>query len=423
MPVRAPWVTRALAAAVVLELAVGGTALVARWDDRPASPRAAAPAARVDRAAAVEALLAARAEAVLSRDRVAFLAGIDPAATAFRARQEAVFDALADVPLAGWSYRVEPSVARPADAALDARFGPDWWAPRTTLAVGLAGVDAAPVEIVQPLTYVERDGRWYVASDEDPTPGAARTTQVWDEGPVAVVRGVSTLVLGHPAALPELRRLADEVDAAVPRVTAVWGPAWRQRIAVVVPSTEAELGRLLPSAGQTEQLAALAAGQRVYVNPPALAQLSPEGRRVVLTHEVTHVATAAATGPAVPRWLSEGFADHVGFLGAGVPVRVAAQELRAEVRAGTLPDGLPVAADWAGDAPRLGAVYEEAWTVVELLVQEHGTAAVLALYRDLGARPGTDPAGELEAALRTDLGTSTAQLVRDWRAALEDALA
>ena len=82
---------------------------------------------------------------------------------------------------------------------------------------------------------------------------------------------------------------------------------------------------------------------------------------MVITHELTHVATGATRGGRVPMWLSEGFADYVGYRDAGIPVRTAAAELAAEVRAGILPARLPGPGDFAPGAPRLAQAYEEAW--------------------------------------------------------------
>ncbi len=56
--------------------------------------------------AEVQALLDARAIALLARDRAGFLAPLDPASPQFIEQQSAVFDALAEVPLGAWTYQV-----------------------------------------------------------------------------------------------------------------------------------------------------------------------------------------------------------------------------------------------------------------------------------------------------------------------------
>ncbi len=381
-----------------------------------------------ERREAAEALLAVRGRAVLDRDRAAFLATVDPRSTRFRARQAALFDALAQVPLTSWSYALHPEDAQRADPRLDRRRG-TWWAPRVTVRHALRDVDREPAESTQHLTFTQRGGRWYVAADDDFTHRGDRTQrQLWDGGPVVAVHGKSSTVLGHPGSLPEMRRIARDVDAAVPKVAAWWG-SWRGRVAVLVPQDQAELAGLVETRGGLGPIAALAVagpvrdgrargGDRVLVNPRNLARLSPVGRRVVLTHEVTHVATRAATGPLVPAWLAEGVADHVGYAGTGVSTELAAAELRADVRAGRVPSRLPRDEDFDGDNPRLPQAYEQAWLAVEELVDTYGERRVRAFYRALGSRQRGEPAAALDAALHAELGTSTRAFTATWRASV-----
>ena len=380
------------------------------------------------REGAVHDLLATRSNAVLSHDRAAFLATVDPLATAFRTRQAALVDALARVPIATWSYTLDPSSERPWMAALDWRTR---WAGDVALRYRLDGGDPAPALRRQHLTFVLRSGRWYVGADDD----AGHRTQrdLWDEGPVVTVRRPGVLVLGHPSSAPLLADLARETQRAVRRVTALWGRGWSRQVLVVVPSSQAELARLVPGAGALDQAAALAAadlepaaaghpgparpvGDRVLVNPPVFARLGPLGRRVVLTHEVTHVASRTASGASVPTWLVEGLADWIGYSGLEVPLSVSARELQADVQAGRLPDHLPTDAAYDGSDPRLAQTYEQSWRAVSLIASRYGAAALLRLYRDLG-RDGR--AGALDRVLHRDLSLSPAGLTQAWREQLQ----
>ncbi len=81
---------------------------------------------------------------------------------------------------------------------------------------------------------------------------------------------------------------------------------------------------------------------QIIVNPSGFAKLSSLGRRVVITHETTHVAVRASTPRAVSIWLSEGFADYVGFSGLGLPRTEVAADVLGEVRRGIGPKHLPV---------------------------------------------------------------------------------
>src|SRR5437764_391244 len=80
--------------------------------------------------------------ALLSRDRAAFLAGVDPdAPAAFRGRQAALFDDLAQVPLAQWRFTVDPALQQAVTAPVFARYRAPVWAPQVTLCYAVRGYD------------------------------------------------------------------------------------------------------------------------------------------------------------------------------------------------------------------------------------------------------------------------------------------
>jgi hypothetical protein len=442
---RTTWRVRLLALAVVLEL-VGGVAAAVSLRDDAADRTASGDRARAtpsgqggeeDRTDAVNRLLSDRAQAIRRRDRAAFLAGIDtePSATPFRRRQTQVFESLGKVPLASWSYSLDPMQERVPDTRVDALRGKGWWAPDVVLRYAIKGFDSKPTRAEQYFTFVKRDGRWLIASDDDfKAVGQASTPGIWDGGELVVVRGKRSLVLGHPRSRRVLRLVADETDAAVPRVTAVFGTAWAQKVVVLVPDTSAELAELLDTRSDFSQIAAVATaeledssdyrpvGDRIIVNPPNFEKLGSIGRRVVLTHEVTHVATRAASGPFAPTWLVEGFADYVGYQGVDLPLSVAARELRAAVRAGRVPTTLPTEQDFEATNPELSQVYEQAWLAVVRLARDHGQAALLRFYRDVGAARTGDPADVVEKSFRKAFGRSAAEFTRAWSAGLRSSL-
>lgn len=411
-----------LVAALVAVVVLPRTPTAALPPEPPARSVANARVEPSARVAEVRALLARRADAVLHHDRAAFLATVDPTAGWFRTAQASYVDALAEVPLASWDYALDPAHERPHTAALDAERG-TWWAPDVVLRYALAGFDRQPTQQPQGLTFVLRDGRWYVGADDDfATTGRRTTRDLWDGGPVVVRRGASCLVLGHALRVRLVEQLVGECDRAVPRVTAVWGRQWAQRVVVMVPDTVTEMARIVPEAGDLSQIAAVATaelvtpaqgyhpvGDRVLVNPVTFPTLAPAGRRVVVAHEVTHVASRSATGPRVPTWLVEGLADYVGYRGTGITVRSAAQELRVDVRAGRLPTALPPDSAFDGSQSDLAQTYEMSWLAVRLVVDRAGEEGLLRLYRRCGS--GTP----FPAALRSELGLSVDDLVRAWR--------
>ena len=440
-----------MAGAVALQLLAAGGALTLVERPVDSAPAGAATRARVAppvptehpqslqaraaRETAVRQLLADRAGALVRRDKDSFLAVIDPAAPDLRARQAALFDALQEVPLKTWRYRLDITTERPPDTRLDRRYGRDrWWAPDVALEYAVEGFDDRPTVVQHYLTFVQRDGRWLLGADDDfEAVGLGTPRALWDRGPVVAERVDDVLVLGRPSSRRLLRDVAQLTAAAVPRVDRVWGTDWRRGAVVLVPTSGAEMGELLGTATDLSQIAAVAtaelaggsgefdpSGDRILVNPDTFSRLGQLGRRVVLTHELTHVATRRATGPAVPAWLAEGLADYIGYGDVDLPLALSARELRADVRAGRLPDALPADTDFSGGNDALAQAYEQAWLAVRLLAQVHGEDALLRFYRTVGARRGgVDAATAVDEALRSVLGTSTAAFTADWRASLQ----
>jgi hypothetical protein len=239
---------------------------------------------------------------------------------------------------------------------------------------------------------------------------------------------VSSLVIAHPANAGRLAGFVAAVDVVVPRVRQVVGGRLPIRVAVLIPDDEREMSALVGEHLVLGTIAAVsvadsvdtsrgrAIGQRVVVNPANIDRLGLLGRKVVLQHEVTHIATRGFTGPTMPIWLVEGLADWVGYADSGMPARQVADQLRAALRAGHWPGRLPVTADFQGDSPRLALAYEEAWSACRLIGDRAGPAALVRLYRAVGI--AADPAATLDAQLRATVGEGTAEFTADWRAAV-----
>jgi hypothetical protein len=130
---------------------------------------------------------------------------------------------------------------------------------------------------------------------------------------------------------------------------------------------------------------------------------------VVLTHEITHVATRAATSATTPMWLSEGFADWVGYSGTDRTTRQTAPELAADVAAGRIPAHLPSDADFATTAPHLAQSYEAGWLACRMVAERWGSGRLTALYQAAGRMP-------TDAALRHTLGVDLRAFEARWRA-------
>jgi hypothetical protein len=218
--------------------------------------------------------------------------------------------------------------------------------------------------------------------------------------------------------------------AAIPRVDSVWGGHWAQRVVVIVPDSQHELNRITGDPSDLSQIAAVASaevraapgrpdpvGDRVGINPAAWPRLSPLARTIVLTHELTHVATRSVTGTSEPVWLTEGFADFVAYRQAGVPIQDVAADLAHAVRAGRVPTALPGDAQFSATSRQLALAYEGAWMACRLIAQRWGIATLDRLYSQVGT--SSLPVGPaLAAGLGQVLHLTPAQFVRDWRAYL-----
>jgi hypothetical protein len=439
-PARAPagrrWPWALAVCALVLALVAGGTVtwlvtdqLGAGRDDDPTSRASAARSPETDGASerhdAATSLLAARSRAILDRDKAAFLGLIDPAATRFRARQATVFDRLSKVPFAEWEYEFEGEGPELRDDQAE-RLPAGAFIARVLVRYTFEGTDS-PVEREQFLTLVPREGDWLLATDEytgagAPSPDFGR--DIWELGPVTVVRGHSSLVIGEAKA-SALRPFAREADRSVRDVRAVWKGAWSQRPVVIVPRTQADMALIVgTSAKGLEQIAAVTTGysasgptrgDRVVINPRAWRSLKPLGRRVVMSHEVTHLATRAVTYSSVPIWMSEGFADYVAYEAVDLPTRVIAAHVLDLVRAGKGPAHLPGDTDFDAGHGDVAPAYESSWLATRLIADRYGERKLVRLYVSLADRDN----GPADDDIRAVLGISEKKLIKDWRAYLK----
>jgi len=435
----------AIALATVPLVAVGLTdAAIALHHARPSSPQtpaavhhpkpASSASAEAERAAiaartrGIRDLLARRSDAVLHHNLSEWMSTVDPVRHRFRATQRREFTNLRQVPFAAWSYTFAPSPGQ-APSVLAGRYRVPAWAPtQFSLHYRLRGFDPAPTDLAQYPTFTRRGGGWYLASLSDfAGSGLTSSVDLWDFGPVVVVRTPRVLVLGHPAAVATMQELAGEVNADIPRVTAVWGSGWPQRAVVLVPSTQRELGLVVGDGGDLDHIAAVTTaevhtgpgkphpvGDRIGINPANWPKLSLLGRRIVLTHELTHVATRTVTSAATPTWLAEGLADYVGYLGSGVPVTFVAQDLARTVRAGHVPRTVPPDAQFDGASKKLSDAYEGAWLACRLIAQDYGQDALVRLYRVVG-RSHDRPAAAVAAGMQQVLHVSLPTFIARWR--------
>ena len=420
-----------LAATLAVAVLAGLVVLLVqhRSAEPPASSKAATGSGDV---AAVLAVLQRHAAALVDRDAQAWAADLDgsAAAASYAGRQRQVFANLAQVPLATWRYvLVAPVTDSTVLAPAAARLGGSVVIVHVELQYALAEVDPAPTGKQLWLTAVRRDAGWKLAADDDAAAvGGPSWRGPWDFGQLLARRGPHTLVLAHPAHRQDQPVFADLVEQALPVVTKVWGDNWNDQVAVLIPDTPQEFAAVTGGDPESQDLAAVAVadqvgadgtvlGARIVLNPTNLVRLDAAGRRLVIGHELAHVATRAVTSDQMPAWLIEGLADYIGNLGSRLPVAVAATELAAEVRAGKVPSVLPSDADFAG-GNRLPQAYEKAWLACRLIAERAGQRGLVRFYRVVAEAAATDPATAVAVGLRQVLRTDVAAFTAAWRAYL-----
>lgn len=365
----------------------------------------------------VRKLLRARAKGLLDGDRSAFLAPLDGAARSLQDRQATFYDNIHGVPLASWVSTLDPRTAQRMPGA-----GAESWSYSVVTVYAFDGLSDEKAVLDQRVDVARRPEGWRITDIAD----QHTRIEPWDIGRTTAVHDGRIVVLGIGASERELTAIERQAAAAVPRVDAVWRGRWEHGTVVVMPADATEAAAL-SGTEQIEPLAAVATGgsgvdaaghlhrwDRVVINPSAWKRMSAIGRLVVLTHELTHVATGSLG--AVPMWVSEGFADYIGWKDSGVATATIAEELRTEVRGGDVPEDLPGQGEFHGR--RVDQAYEQAWLAARYIAFRYGEDKLLRVYRGMAARSGTTKADQ-DRVLRSVLGVSRSAFVHGWRAYVE----
>ena len=122
-------------------------------------------------------------------------------------------------------------------------------------------------------------------------------------------------------------------------------------------------------------------GPRVVLNTETADRLSDTSLRVVLRHEMAHVAARADTADGAPMWLLEGFADYVGYRASGLSPERIAPDLARGVRTGEPPAGPPPDTDFHASGRDLDLAYQQSWSLVAHLAKLVGEPKVVQLYK------------------------------------------
>ncbi|MEP7036102.1 MAG: hypothetical protein ABI662_03280 [Dermatophilaceae bacterium] len=402
----------------------------AKGKDQAASSVPTAGEANV-RILAAQNLLTARSRAVKTHDKRAWMATVDVPASSFGERQSVEFDNLIRLPLGQFTYgTVQPAPALKLSRA--EHLGSTAWVASVPGTYSLAGYDRGPRAFQATYTLVRRASGWRIADDSD----GVTAPQLWDLQGLRVLRGRSVTVIGN-APESRMRDYESIADSSVRRVTGVWGTGWNSHVVILTPSTTAEFAGLVSRSADEglDQVAAItqgdispgqeAEGDRIVINPKAFTALDRDGRQVVITHEITHVATRSSTTRPVPIWLSEGMADYVGYSGLGLSRAQIAGELLTLVREGKGPKALPTTNDFDPAQAKIAPSYSASWLAVSRLVDVYGQAKVVSFYRAISGGLKVDkavqfdPDGVAMQAFPQSFGISQARFVTGWTAYLQ----
>ena len=404
----------------------------------PAPPADEADESRKD---AITDLLGRRARAVREHDEQAFMATVDPAADKiFVYNQRLLFRNIAKVPFTTWSYDVH------ADDTLDVDDLPakvsagtdELWAPAVDLRYALRGGDVTPTSRAMGYLFARHskaDGSgWYLRSDTALNGLGRRTWRgPWDFGPCQVTATRHGIVLSHPRNDQIVERLARELDPSVRAVSDIWPASWSERVVLTLPDSAGEMKALVGPDFPVDSVVAVAVadrvdnasrtvtGQRVVLSPTGVRALSIPSLRVVLRHEITHLAARADTVDGSPTWLLEGFADYVGYRDSGLSLAEGAPDLVKQFRDHGPPTSLPEDRAFRSSGSDLDLAYQQSWSLARFVAERHGEDTLVKLYRTLAA-VGPASARQTDDLLREVLGMDRKRLVGDWQDYLRKAL-
>lgn len=389
----------------------------------PAPPAAAD---RSDDRAAIQELLDRRAEAVLARDRDAFMATTASLLRPFQRRQARLFDHLKAVPLESYALKARweayGDLVRPSD---EARYegAEDVAIPLTEESYRIAGFDRrAAIEDLY-YTFVKRDGRWLIGNDEDLDElGLLSARHLWDVAPLYQRRTQHFLLFGQrcgrsPCDTIHATVLAAAEDA-LGRVDVYWRPRWARRLVILLPTSPRDLARMLQAAFDVSEFVAFAystidarrdqrfTGERIIFNPAAFAGRSRSAIDTVLAHELLHVATRRSSGPLVPIFVEEGFAEYVAYGGASPSVG---------------DPSIPADHEFVTGSPsEIYGAYKRAQSAVAFFIDRWGLEALTNFYLKLGAAhtgPGT-ARYHLDRAFKRTIGMGARAFEDAWASSI-----
>ena len=359
-------------------------------------------------------VLDARERALAARDAAAWMATVDPqAAQPFKDAQARHFSGLQSVPLEGFAL-----TARLDDTGDLAPQG-DRFLPETRMTYRLRGYDDRDAIDTLWLTFVLREGRWYVTSDSDVADlGLDSARGLWDFGDVATVTTEHFLVLHHPAQASRARSLGELAEEALGRLKPAWDHPWSERLPIVLPGSVDELEQLLQSTIDLDKFVAFvsyatvrdetwtATAPRMYIQDDNLSAYGRGFQVETLVHELVHAAAAPVAGPFISAWVHEGVADWIA-------TGRSPSEKKPSGSDGVLPRDYEFS---TGTQSAIIETYGESRSAISYLSGHSGIGAPTAFFAEAGklkAAPGA-PDFRVSGALDTTTDLTLTELEQGW---------
>ena len=372
----------------------------------------------------VQAMLDARSQAVEARDVNAFMRTVDPNATdEFKDSQRLAFGGLSKLPLARFELRAATNSGEaPAKAlGLAEKYGADdARLVETEQSIRIDSYDDRPSIDKLHMSYVKRDGNWYVAATDDGVSiGLSSARNIWDMGSIDTLTSEHFLTVFRPDQRSRATALTAIAEQAMAKFQQRWPQPWSQRIPIIVPASPQEAASLLDTPADVAQFVAFVSyrtsrepqwtvgAPRMFAQEANLSVNSDESQQDTIVHELAHAATSSMTGPFTPQWLHEGLAEYV-RLGKA-----------ADIAPGTTGKlELPPAQAFAGSGAELQNAYRDAASAVSFLASIKGSDAPLGVFEAIGSRrlvAGT-PAFNTNDAFRSVTGISLDDFIAQWNA-------
>lgn len=389
-------------------------------DEPPANIDWATPAAEVAPGidGEIQAVLDTYTDALVAKDRQAFLSVIDSQATDFHAQQALMFDRLTAVPFDRFQLDLESY----SDA------GQEQYVIKVTNSSTLKGSFAELPEPGRTAFFMNRkDGSWKLSGDANYYAlGKDRDARLEDFDAVTVLEGEHVIVLYHDSQHDVALQAREHADTAYRQLVGALPEIELPRVPLYIFDNKQQIDLAFP--GQWQQWVGGASrplgdseqqGGEVILDAGIYRSMeagNPAYNGDMIAHEYTHVALFALSGKRTPPFMVEGLADYVGGIEPAGLVKTRLES--GDTYSPTLDDLCQPASFAALLTPEAAQLaYEQSSTAVNYLIETHGSDNLIQLFHEFRQREVDDlEQGELvNEVFQSVLDISWDEFESGWR--------